>query len=63
MKQCKERLAASLSENLVSNIASGTFRFGRLMRVLVTFLSLSGSTDLDLSIVADGFTTWSREGL
>jgi hypothetical protein len=26
----------------------------------MTFLSLSRSTDLDLSIVADGSSTWSR---
>jgi hypothetical protein len=29
----------------------------------MTLLSLSGSTDLDLSIVAGGSTTWSREWL
>jgi hypothetical protein len=63
MKQCKERLATSLLEKLASNIACGTFRTGRLMRVLMTFLSLSGSTDLALSIVADGSTTWSWEWL
>ncbi len=27
----------------------------------MTFLSLSGLTDLDLSIVAEGSFTWSRE--
>jgi hypothetical protein len=54
MKQCKEKLATSLSVNLASNMACGTFMSGILRRVLMTFLSLSGSTDLDLSIVADG---------
>ncbi len=63
MKHRKERLATSLLENLASNMAYGTFRSGRLMRVLMTFLSLSGLTDLDLFIVADGSTTWSREWL
>ncbi len=29
----------------------------------MTFLSLAGSTDLDLFIMADGSTTWSREWL
>ncbi len=29
----------------------------------MTFLSLSGSTDLDLSIMANVSTTWSREWL
>jgi hypothetical protein len=63
MKGCKEKSTTSLSEYLASNMACGTFRSGRPMRVVMTFLSLSGSTDLVLSIVADGSTTWSREWL
>jgi hypothetical protein len=63
MKQSKERSATSSSENLANNMACRTFRSGRLMRVLMTFLKLSESIDLDLSIVADGSTTWSREWL
>jgi hypothetical protein len=63
IKQRKEISATSSSDNIASNMACGTFRSGRLMRVLMTFLSLSGSTDLDLSIVADGSITWSREWL
>jgi hypothetical protein len=42
IKQCKERLATSLKESLVSIIALRTFRSGHLMRVLMTFLSLAG---------------------
>jgi hypothetical protein len=48
------------SENLASNMACGTFMYGILRTVLMTFLSLSGSTDLNLSIVADSSSTWSR---
>ncbi len=60
MNQRNEKSATSLSENLASNMACGTFVSGILRRVLMTFLSLSGSIDLDLSIVADGSSTWSR---
>jgi hypothetical protein len=61
MMQCKERSATSLAENLERIIACGTFRSGRLIRVLMTFLNLAGSSEHDLSIMADGSTTWSRE--
>ncbi len=61
MKQHKVRLATSLSEKLESFIACGTFMSGRLMRSLMTFSTLAGSTELDLTIMANGITTWSRE--
>ncbi len=63
MKGCKVRLATSLSEKFVSIIAFGTFRSGCLIGVLMTFLSLAGSAELDLPMMADGSTTWSREWL
>ena len=60
MKRCKERLATSLSENPISFITCGTFMSGCLMRNLMAFLTLAGLAELDLTIMADGITTWSR---
>ena len=61
MKQRNERLATSSTEKFVSFIASGTFMSGQFLRYLMHFWTLSGSTELDLTIVADGITTKSWE--
>ncbi len=55
-----EAMQGDSLENLASNMACGTFMSGILRRVLMTFLSLSELTDLDLSKVANGSSTWSR---
>ena len=60
MKQRKERSATSLLENLISLIACRTFMSGRLMRNLMTFLTLAGLAKLDLAIMAESIITWSR---
>jgi hypothetical protein len=63
MKQRKERLATSLTltEKLVSFIACGTFMSGQFLRYLMHFLTLSESTELDFTIMADGITCQSCE--
>ena len=58
MKQRTKRLATSLTEKFVSFIACETFKSGWLMRHLMHFLTISGLTELDLTIVADNSTTW-----
>ena len=61
MKQHKERSATSSAEKFVSFIASGTFMSGRFLRYLMHCWTLSGSTELGVTIVSDGLTTKSRE--
>ena len=61
MKRCKERSATSSMEKFVSFIAAGTLVSGRFLRYLMHFWTLSGSTELDLTIVADGIITKSQE--
>ena len=61
MKQHKERSAISSMEKSVSFIASRTFVSGRFLRYFMHFWTLSGSTELDLTIMADSITTKSRE--
>jgi hypothetical protein len=49
------------AENLAGIIACRTFMSGRVMSILMSFLILAGLADLDLSIMAGGSTTCSRE--
>ena len=57
MKQRKKRPATSSSEKFVSFIAFGTFRSCRLVRNLMTFLTIPGSAELEPTIMADTITT------
>jgi hypothetical protein len=61
MKRRKEQSATSSMEKFVSFIAARTLVSGQFLRYLMHFWTLSGLAELDLTIVADGITTKSRE--